>query len=88
MVRTKIGIFRFVLNWAFISFYFSNKLHFNQNKIILNNTTLPKFEKKSQGTFIVPKLTLGPFLTPCVRNGYKLKDWGFRIPAYIESKSR
>ena len=40
-----------------------------------------------QGT-LVPKLTLGPFLTLSVRNGHKLKDLGFRIPAYIESKSR
>ena len=40
-----------------------------------------------QGT-LVPKLTLGPFLTLIGRNGHKLKDWGFRIPAYIESKSQ
>ena len=39
-----------------------------------------------QGT-LVPKLTLGPFLTLSVRNGHKLKDWVFRIPAHIESKS-
>ena len=41
----------------------------------------------SQGT-LVPKLTLGPFPTLSVRYGHKLKDWGFRIPAHIESKSR
>ena len=40
-----------------------------------------------QGT-LVPKLTLGPFLTLSVRNGHKINDWGFRIPACIESKSR
>ena len=40
-----------------------------------------------QGTS-VPKLTLGPFLTLSVRNGHKLKDWVFRIPAHIASKSR
>ena len=40
-----------------------------------------------QGT-LVPKLTLGPFLTLSVRNWHKLKDWGFRITAHIESKSR
>ena len=34
-----------------------------------------------QGT-LVPKLTLGPFLTLSV-----FKDCGFRIPAHIESKS-
>ena len=28
-----------------------------------------------QGT-LIPKLTLGPFLTLSVRNGHKLKDWG------------
>ena len=37
---------------------------------------------------LVPKLTLGPFLTLSVRNGHKLKDWGFRIPAHIKSISR
>ena len=37
---------------------------------------------------LVPKLTLGPFLTLSVRNGHKLKDCSFRIPAHIESKSR
>jgi len=37
---------------------------------------------------LVPKLTLGPFLTLNVRNGHKLIDWVFRIPAHIESKSR
>ena len=36
---------------------------------------------------IVPKLTLDPFLTLNVRNGNTLKDWVFRIPAHIESKS-
>jgi len=36
---------------------------------------------------LVPKLTLGPSLTPSVRNGHKLKDWILRIPAHIESKS-
>ena len=41
-----------------------------------------------QGTFIVPKLKLGPFLSLSARNGHNLKDWGFRIPAHIESKSR
>ena len=40
-----------------------------------------------QGT-LVPKLTLGPFLTLSVKNGNKLKDWVFGIPAYIQSKSR
>ena len=45
------------------------------------------WQGRFQGT-LVPKLTLGPFLTLSVRNGHKLKDWGFRIPAYIESKSR
>ena len=43
--------------------------------------------KQLQGT-LVPKLTFGPFLSLSVRNGHKLKDWGFRIPAYIESKSQ
>ena len=32
-----------------------------------------------QGT-LVPKLTLGPFLILSVRNGNKLKDWGFWDP--------
>jgi len=40
-----------------------------------------------QGT-LVPKLTLGPFLTLSVRNGHKLKDWVFGIQAHIQSKSR
>ena len=31
-----------------------------------------------QGT-LVPKLTLGPFLTLSVRNGHKLKDWSFSV---------
>ena len=35
-----------------------------------------------QGT-LVPKLTLGPFLTLSVRNEHKLKDWVFRIPAHM-----
>jgi len=39
-----------------------------------------------QGT-LVPKITLGPFLTLSVRNGHKLEDWGFGIPAHIQSKS-
>ena len=43
--------------------------------------------KQLQGT-LVPKLTFGLFLTLSVRIGHKLKDWGFRIPAYIESKSQ
>ena len=42
---------------------------------------------KFQGT-LVPKLTLGPFLTLNVRNGHKLKDWGFRIPAHLRVKNR
>ena len=41
-----------------------------------------------QGTFIVPKLALGPFLTLSVKSGHKLNDWVFRIPAHIENKSR
>ena len=45
MVRTKKGIFRLVLNYAFISFYFASKIHFEQNQIISNNMTLSKFEK-------------------------------------------
>ena len=28
---------------------------------------------------LVPKLTLGPFLTLSVKNGHKLKDWVFGI---------
>ena len=40
-----------------------------------------------QGT-LVPKLTLGPFLTLSVKNEHKLKDWVFGIPAHIQSKSR
>ena len=36
---------------------------------------------------LVPKLTLGPFLTLNVRNGHKLKDCVFRIPAHIENKN-
>jgi len=35
---------------------------------------------------LVPKLTLGPFLTLSVRNGHILGGWVFRIPAHIESK--
>ena len=46
-------------------------------------TVLLHFQRK-----LVPKLTLGPFLTLSVRNGHKLKGWGFRIPAHIESISR
>ena len=38
---------------------------FNQKKVLI-----------FQGT-LVPKLTLGLFLTLSVRNGHKLKDWGF-----------
>ena len=30
---------------------------------------------------LVPKLTIGLFLTTSVRNGHKLKDWVFGIPA-------
>ena len=52
------------------------------DKYCISNET-----KQMQGT-LVPKLTLGPFLTLSVRNGHKLKDWVFRIPAHIESKSR
>ena len=44
------------------------------------------WELSNQGT-LVPKLSLGPFLKLSVRNGHKLKDWVFRIPAYFESKS-
>jgi len=33
---------------------------------------------------LVPKLTLGPFLLLSVRNGHKLKDWVFGIPAHPE----
>ena len=44
--------------------------------------------KKQLQVELVPKLTLGPFLTLSVRNGHTLKDWVFRIPAHIESKSR
>ena len=40
-----------------------------------------------QGT-LVPKLTLGPFLTLSARKWHKLKDCVFRIPAHIENKSR
>ena len=40
-----------------------------------------------QGT-LVPKLTLGPFLTLSVRNGHNLNVWVFGIPAHIQSKSR
>ena len=50
-----------------------------------NNLT--RRDRTFQGT-LVPKLTLGPFLTLSDRYGHKLKDCGFRIPAYIESKSR
>ena len=32
---------------------------------------------------LVPKLTLGPFLTLSVRIGHKLKEWVFGIPACI-----
>ena len=39
-----------------------------------------------QGT-LVPKLTLGPFLTLSVRKGHKLKDWVFGMPTHIQSKS-
>ena len=37
-----------------------------------------------QGT-LVPRQTLGPFLTLSVRNGHKLKNWVFGIPAQIQS---
>ena len=38
--------------------------------------------------YITLILTLGPFITLNVRNGHKLKDWGFEIPAQIQSKSQ
>ena len=38
-------MFPFVLNWAKISFYFLNKMHFKQNQIIFKNIMLPKFDK-------------------------------------------
>ena len=38
--------------------------------------------------YITLILKLGPFITLNVRNGHKLIDWVFRIPAHIESKSR
>ena len=41
---------------------------------------------KVQGK-LVPKLSLGPFLTLSVRNGHKLKDGVFRIPGHREKKS-
>ena len=37
---------------------------------------------------LVPKLTLVSFLTLRIRNGHKLEDWVFGIPAHIQSKSR
>ena len=38
--------------------------------------------------YITLILKLGPFITLNVRNGHKLIDWVFRIPAHIENKSR
>ena len=40
-----------------------------------------------QGT-LVPKLTLGPFLTLSVRIGHKLKDWVLGIPARVKVDSK
>ena len=56
---------------------------------IVNNLKfyLKMFFFSFQGT-LVPKLTLGPFLTMSVRNGHILKAWVFGIPAHIQSKSR
>jgi len=54
----------------------------------LNPRKTPEVETQQIQGIFVPKLTLGPFLTLSVRNGHKLKDWVFRIPAYIESESR
>ena len=63
-------------------------LHFYSSSSLLHWLFLIKLRSKLvQGT-LVPKLTLGSFLTLSVRNGHKLKDWVFRIPAHIESKSR
>jgi len=39
-------------------------------------------------TGVVPKLTLGPFLTLKVRNGHKFEDWVFGILAHIQSKRK
>jgi len=52
----------------------------------IQNWNLVGFET-IQGT-LVPKQTLGPFLTLSVRHEHKLKDWVFGIPAHIKSKSR
>ena len=40
---------------------------------------------KLQGT-LVPKLTLGPFLTLSVRNGHKWKDWVLRSQPKLRVK--
>ena len=37
---------------------------------------------------ISSKTNTWPFITLNVRNGHKLIDWVFRIPAHIENKSR
>ena len=57
----------------------------NQN--VLTLTKISNIILPIQG-ILVPILTLGPFLTLSVRNEHTLKDWSFRIPAHIESKSR
>jgi len=52
-----------------------------RDSVVLLNTFFLIF----QGT-LVPKLTFGTFLTLIVKNGHKLTDWVFGIPAYIQSK--
>jgi len=57
----------------------------NKQQVFLINLLYRKKLLIFQRT-LVPKLTLGTFLTLSVGNGHKLKDWVFGIPAYIQSK--
>ena len=53
---------------------------------LIHNITMFEFLCPHMQETIVPKRTLGPFLTlSVVRNGHKLNDCVIRIPVHIES---
>jgi len=89
---SKVSIINF--GNSLLSSIFKSTTRQKMQKICRKKNKTKKFSRNKaffmawllQGTLVL-KLTLGPFLTLSIRNGHKLKDWGFRITTHIKSKS-
>jgi len=65
-----------------------NKAETERNYLLVENSITQSFYDALSSGDISSKTNTGPCLTLSVRNGHKLKDWDFGIPACIQSKSR